>query len=1384
MGKITSLILLIASLSCSVMGQDVPFYTTTSDKTQDIGAVNQNFRDLVDNKDLLSDGEVPNEYQQCIFSPMFCVNQYDKRIAIVDTSIFLSSTTGGSYGICFADGSCQTSAGVGSSAISANAFQFTGNGTLASPLALNTSSVTLQGNTFNVASKLLKLDTAGKVPVANLPTDPYSGVYVKTTGDTMTGQLTMSGSSIAFVNPGSITGVKLVSASSILVDSISASEYWGDISSTTGYNQTHKLLYSTSGDPTGFVDRNAVISFNDANLTFTITGDHGIYIDGVGTTKPTSSITIADTTGLHYIWYNATGTLSTNGFPGFFVPTVASVYWNTTINKGLLGDERHGMKMDGDTHMYLHHSVGVRYESGLTAVFDDTAFTMTGGKIDDEDIEHTIVAPSSCAVLYKNGAADFEFLTAQTSYYLVNGANLRYNNVNALADAALNKYVAVWIFATNDPYQPIVSLIGQREDTTIAEARENNKYESLALGTLPFAEMKILYRVILQNTVSVGTRYVETEDLRSISNLPSGTYVATSHNALTDLTMPASGHPYDVAGGFASYDWVGSTLNAKPDYDEVLQAPATFYVVKTSDYLSNPATFYVVKTSDYLVAPSTFPILVGSNYVLKAGDTMTGGLTSNSYITTTSSMSASRFYVGSSFIANDSTTAFTATNPIWITGGGDASSCGPLCDVILGNSVAFDANGLRTQSDIHVRDSEVHVYGTGSGIRFNDGSLLESAGAAGSWVLGAGDVLYTTMTSVAIGATTTDAETLQGPQSVKLWSTSATDDFSYKFYDGDNFVRRKRRAPFYDMELAVVGGGQFRFGTHTGTTFTPKIYINANDGNMGINGLAGGIYPDDYSLKTYGNQWTQGSIVSLSSVTATKYYGDGSALTGINAGDNLGSHVSTKTITANYGISGSTAVFSGAISASNLSGTNTGDNSTNTQYSGLVTNATHTGDVTGATALTVVHVPTSAVDLSTVTTALSGKQGTGNYITALTGNVTASGPGSVAATIVSVPQNAVNLSTVTTALSGKLDTNGSAASLTSFPTLNQNTTGNAATATALAADPADCSGVNFARGVAASGAAACAQPSDVTGNSATATKLATARNINGVAFDGSANINIATTSYLADGVSLALTGATFSAKSSSVTLQGNTFNGASQLVKLDALSKLPAVDGSQLTNLPSTSGGAVLASTQTFTGANTFSSSVTIGAQPSGVWPMSRVHVSSTAGNYTWTVPAGVGMFKVTCIGGGGAGGTNAAGGGGGGGGTAIKYVYGVAVSSQIAYTVGAAGAAGGNGGTSTFGSYCSASGGSAGGNGHYTNGGPYGVGLTGDLLMSGNGGATGGDIAAVGVQSGSGGASVFGGGGTGVNNGTGTAGGDYGGGGGGGTGAASGGKGAVIIEY
>ena len=51
-------------------------------------------------------------------------------------------------------------------------------------------------------------------------------------------------------------------------------------------------------------------------------------------------------------------------------------------------------------------------------------------------------------------------------------------------------------------------------------------------------------------------------------------------------------------------------------------------------------------------------------------------------------------------------------------------------------------------------------------------------------------------------------------------------------------------------------------------------------------------------------------------------------------------------------------------------------------------------------------------------------------------------------------------------------------------------------------------------------------------------------------------------------------GVTVQAYNANTTIQGNTFNGASQLVQLDASSKLPAVDGSQVTGISSSISGA------------------------------------------------------------------------------------------------------------------------------------------------------------------------------------------------------------------
>ena len=111
-----------------------------------------------------------------------------------------------------------------------------------------------------------------------------------------------------------------------------------------------------------------------------------------------------------------------------------------------------------------------------------------------------------------------------------------------------------------------------------------------------------------------------------------------------------------------------------------------------------------------------------------------------------------------------------------------------------------------------------------------------------------------------------------------------------------------------------------------------------------------------------------------------------------------------------------------ASATASVSGTNTGDNAANTTYSSLVSNATHTGDATGDTALTVVAV--NGVLMS-------------GLATGILKNTTSTGAPSIATagTDYVVPSGALG-----TPSSGTL-TN------CTFPTLNQSTTGNAATVT-------------------------------------------------------------------------------------------------------------------------------------------------------------------------------------------------------------------------------------------------------------------------------------------------------------------------------------------------
>jgi len=154
-------------------------------------------------------------------------------------------------------------------------------------------------------------------------------------------------------------------------------------------------------------------------------------------------------------------------------------------------------------------------------------------------------------------------------------------------------------------------------------------------------------------------------------------------------------------------------------------------------------------------------------------------------------------------------------------------------------------------------------------------------------------------------------------------------------------------------------------------------------------------------------------------------------------------------------------------------------------------------------------------------------------------------------------------------------------------------------------------------------------------------------------------------------------------------------------------------DGSNLTNLPAGGGGY-------------------------------NMQVFTSSGTYTKS--SGVKAIKVTVTGGGG-GGTNLY--GGGAGGTAICHWSNAnsITSNTVPVTIGAAGSGySGGGSTSSFGSYCSATGGGGGGSYYGGNGG---VASGGDLNIRGGGGSGGGwHTGSAEIHGGIGGASYWGGGG------------------------------------
>ena len=348
-----------------------------------------------------------------------------------------------------------------------------------------------------------------------------------------------------------------------------------------------------TGEPMGHEDRTtSTISFNASTRTFTIAptaSSFTVWCKGKKVViSSAQTLVIPNTTGMHSIYYDANGTLSSK--IGYFtfaeeVPT-AYVYWNATTGAApYFGDERHGVVLDWQTHEYLHRTRGAAIANGFlasgytlnnSATNAATQIAIESGTFFDEDMKIDIVStatptagtyqqnllfPAKIPVLHLQGTS--WVMDAPTDFPFKQGTSRpQYNSLSggvwSTADVGNNQHATTWILATNNLTYPVIAIIGQSATDNLGEA-EAFSFADLTLTGFPSVEFRPLYKLIYKASDgyanSVNARLESIVDLRSISAVGSAANPATDHGNLSGLSD--DDHPQ-----YLSVDIVRGSLTA------------------------------------------------------------------------------------------------------------------------------------------------------------------------------------------------------------------------------------------------------------------------------------------------------------------------------------------------------------------------------------------------------------------------------------------------------------------------------------------------------------------------------------------------------------------------------------------------------------------------------------------------------------------------------------------------------------------------------------------------------------------------------------------------------------------------------------------------------
>lgn len=337
------------------------------------------------------------------------------------------------------------------------------------------------------------------------------------------------------------------------------------------YNGTEWVnTVSVAQEPMGHEDKTqSTISFDEGTRIFSISpvsGSFSVWVKGKKFVKTTTqTVTIPNTTGLYYIYFDSTGSVQykTTFFDWDDDAPTAYIYWNSTDSKAyFFADERHGVTLDWQTHEYLHRTRGAAIASG----FDANGYTVVGdgssdahAKIDiadgtffDEDLQVDIIHDASPTAdtweqRLQSGAYIPVFYRSNnhwkkdiaTQFPMKQGTSrVQYNrNVGgtwSATDLDQNKFGISWIIATNNLNEPVLAILGQNTYNTQGEA-EAATWADLILDNLPIFELRPLYKLVYEtNNGYINTPHAK---LTAVIDLR-----ATNTGGLGSVALPVSDH--------------------------------------------------------------------------------------------------------------------------------------------------------------------------------------------------------------------------------------------------------------------------------------------------------------------------------------------------------------------------------------------------------------------------------------------------------------------------------------------------------------------------------------------------------------------------------------------------------------------------------------------------------------------------------------------------------------------------------------------------------------------------------------------------------------------------------------------------------------------------